>query len=222
MRSYATGYSLDLRDSGGGRLLSRVLSMLGATFFFTAAGAVAGLWIGAAAIPLALPGGIATFIALLFLRGRSPVNLVLLYGFAAFEGMALAPVLEAYVAAGLGAAVVEAALSTAVVGAIAGAFGATTGRNLSGLAGVLFAGLIAVIVASFAGLLIGSSAFTTAVAALAAVVFTGLLAVDLNRVALSEGAGRGDAVLLTVDVYLDVLNLFTSLLRILGSAERSD
>jgi FtsH-binding integral membrane protein len=220
MRSYSD-YPLPLHAADDGGLVSHVLSLLGFAFLFTTAGAVVGLGLGPGSIPLSLLGGIATFIALLILRGRSPVNLILLYGFAAFEGMALAPVLDEYVAAGLGSAVVQAALSTAIVGVVAGGVGATTRRSLNGLAGALFAGLIAVVVASFAGLFIGSSAFATAVAAVSALVFTGLIVVDLNRVATSTDADEGDAVLLAVNIYLDVINLFTSLLRLFGSSERS-
>jgi uncharacterized protein len=40
----------------------------------------------------------------------------------------------------------------------------------------------------------------------------------LNRVANSRGASEGQAILLTVSVYLDILNLFLALLRLFGFA----
>ena len=50
------------------------------------------------------------------------------------------------------------------------------------------------------------------------VLFTGFLVFDLNRVANSRGATEGQAILLTVSVYLDIINLFLALLRLFGFA----
>jgi FtsH-binding integral membrane protein len=50
----------------------------------------------------------------------------------------------------------------------------------------------------------------------AAVLFTGFLVYDLNRIANAGEVSQGDAILLAVSVYLDILNLFLALLRILS------
>jgi len=60
------------------------------------------------------------------------------------------------------------------------------------------------------------------ISAVAAVLFTGFLVYDLNRVANSRGATEGQVILLTVSVYLDILNLFLALLRLFGANSRSD
>ena len=52
----------------------------------------------------------------------------------------------------------------------------------------------------------------------AAVLFTGFLVFDLNRVASTKGATEGQAILLAVSVYLDIINLFLALLRLFGFA----
>src|SRR2546425_747523 len=54
-----------------------------------------------------------------------------------------------------------------------------------------------------------------------ALLFTGFLVFDLNRVARSRGASEGQAILLAVSVYLDIFNLFLALLRIFGFAGSS-
>lgn len=51
--------------------------------------------------------------------------------------------------------------------------------------------------------------------------FTGFLIFDLNRIAQAGEISTGDAVLLAVSVYLDVLNLFLALLSLL-TALRGD
>ena len=44
---------------------------------------------------------------------------------------------------------------------------------------------------------------------------------QLNRVSRSRGATEGQAILLAVSVYLDILNLFLALLRLFGFAGSS-
>jgi modulator of FtsH protease len=199
-------------------LLGKVLGLLGFAFVFTAGGAVIGRSLGPGAFIISLIGSFGTLIALQFLRERSPINLALLYGFATFEGMLLGLILDAYIRGGMGGVVVNAGLTTAAVALAAGAYGYTTKRNLSGMGGILFIGLLGVIVASVVGIFVHSTLLYIGISAVAAVLFTGFLVFDLNRVAAMRGATEGMAILMAVRVYLDIVNLFLALLRIFGIA----
>jgi len=199
-------------------VLGKVLGLLGFAFVFTAGGALVGRSLGPGSFLLALVGSFGTLIALQFLRERSPLNLGLLYAFATFEGMLLGLILEAYVARGLGGVVLNAAATTAAVTLGAGAYGYTTRRDLSGMQGILFVGLLGVIVASVLGIFVHLPLLYVGISAVAAVLFTGFLVFDLNRVANSRGASEGQAILLAVRVYLDIVNLFLALLRLFGFA----
>jgi modulator of FtsH protease len=203
-------------------LLGKVLSLVAFAFVFTAGGAVIGRALGPGAFLLSIVGSLGTLIALQFLRERSPLNLGLLYAFATFEGMALGLILEAYIASGMGGVVFNAAATTAAVTFAAGAYGYTTKRDLSGLGGILFVGLIGVIVASVVGIFVQLPLLYIGISAVAAVLFTGFLVFDLNRVAQSRGASEGTAILLAVSVYLDIFNLFLALLRLFGFAGGRD
>lgn len=199
-------------------VLGKVLGLLGFAFVFTAGGAVIGRSLGPGGFLLAVLGSFGTLIALQFLRERSPLNLGLLYAFATFEGMLLGLILDAYIARGLGEVVLDAAGTTAAVTLGAGAYGYTTKRDLSGIAGFLFVGLIGVIIASVVGIFVQMPLLYIGISAVAAVLFTGFLVFDLNRVANARGATEGQAILLTVSVYLDIINLFLALLRLFGIA----
>jgi modulator of FtsH protease len=199
-------------------VLGKVLGLLGFAFVFTAGGALVGRSLGPGAFLLAVIGSFGTLIALQFLRERSPINLGLLYAFATFEGMLLGLILEAYVARGLGGVVLNAATATGAVTLGAGAYGYTTRRDLSGLGGILFVGLLGVIVASIVGIFVQLPLLYVGISAVAAVLFTGFLVFDLNRVARSRGVTEGQAILLAVSVYLDIVNLFLALLRLFGIA----
>lgn len=199
-----------------GALMGKVLGLLGFAFLFTAAGAAISPSVGPAGWLVALVGSLGTLIALVFLRERSPLNLILLYAFATFEGLLLGTLLETYFAAGLGSIVLNAAGATAAIALVAGFYGATTKRDLSGLGSILFIGLIAVVVASLVGIFLHQPLLYVAIAAVSAVLFTGFLVYDLNRVANARGATEGDAIMLAVGIYLDLLNLFLALLRLLS------
>ena len=199
-------------------VLGKVLGLLGFAFLFTAGGAVIGRSLGPGGFLLAIIGSFGTLIALQFLRERSPINLGLLYAFATFEGMLLGLILDAYIQRGLGQVVLDAAGTTAAVTLAAGAYGYTTKRDLSGMGGFLFVGLIGVIIASVVGIFVQMPLLYVGISAVAALLFTGFLIFDLNRVAKAKGATEGMAILLAVSVYLDIINLFLALLRLFGFA----
>jgi modulator of FtsH protease len=215
-RSGIAGYGAGAAITDQPAILGKVMGLLGFAFLFTAGGAVVGQALGPGAFLLSIVGSFGTVIALQFLRDRAPLNLALLYAFATFEGMALGLILETYVAQGLGGVVLNAAATTAAVTLAAGAYGYTTKRDLTGLGGILFVGLVGVVVASLVGIFVHLPLLYVGISAVAALVFTGLLVFDLNRVARSRGATEGQAILLAVSVYLDIFNLFLALLRLFG------
>jgi modulator of FtsH protease len=215
---YGTESALPIQRSA---VLGKVLGLLGFAFVFTAGGALIERNLGPGAFLLGLFGSFGTLIALQLLRERAPLNLALLYAFATFEGMLVGMILDVYLARGLGGVVVNAALTTGAVALAAGTYGYTTRRNLSGMGGILFVGLIGVIVASVIGIFVQLPLLYVGISAVAAVLFTGFLVFDLNRVANSRGASEGQTILLAVRVYLDIVNLFLALLRLFGLAAGS-
>jgi modulator of FtsH protease len=197
-------------------ILGKVLGLLGFAFVFTAAGAVVAPQLGPGSTLLGIVGSFGTLIALFFLKERSPLNLGLLYGFATFSGLTLGLILDAYLQRGLGTVVLNAAATTAAVTMAAGGYGYTTKRDLSGMGSILTIGLIGVLVASLVGIFIQMPLLYVLISAVSAVLFTGFLVFDLNRVAQARQASEGDAILLAVSVYLDIFNLFLALLRLFG------
>jgi modulator of FtsH protease len=201
--------------------LGKVMGLLAVASIFTAIGALAGLPLGRAGFFIGLIGGLVCLIVLGFVKDRTPLNLVLLYTFAVLEGVFLGQVLDTYVRAGLSRVVLDAAVVTAGVSLVAGAYGYTTKRDLTAFGSILFIGLLIVIGASLLGLFLHLPALYTAISAAAALLFTGFLIFDLNRIARAGEISTGDTVLLAVSVYVDVLNLFLALLSLL-TAIRGD
>jgi uncharacterized protein len=109
----------------------------------------------------------------------------------------------------------------------AGAFGAlsvyatVTKKDLSGWGTFLFMGLIGVVIASIVNIFVASSALSFVLSCAGVVVFGGLTAYDtqkLRQMHASAGNGRGGlAINGALTLYLDFINLFLSLLRLMGN-----
>jgi modulator of FtsH protease len=196
--------------------MAQVLGLLGFSFAFTAVGALIGIRLGPGGYLVGLVASLITLVALLLLKDRTPLNLVLLYAFATADGLLLGGILEEYVRAGLGGAIVVAAGTTAVVTLVASAYGVSTKRDLTNLRGILTIGLFALLGALIVGLFVHLAAFQLVVAVIGALLFTGFITVDMQRVARTGAASEGDAILLAVSIYLDIVNLFLFLLQIFG------
>ena len=200
--------------------LAKVMGLLGVAAVFTAIGAFVGPAVGEIGFWVALIGGLIIIFALRAARDVAPLNLILLILFATVEGVVLGQVLELYVSQGLSLIVFQAAVATAVAALAAGFAGYTARRDLSNIGGFLMAALVIVIVASVIGLFIQAPLLWTVVSAVSAILFSAFLVFDLNRVARTQGATEGQAIMLAASVYLDIYNLFLDLLTLLSGRRR--
>ena len=105
-------------------------------------------------------------------------------------------------------------------------YGWSTKRDLTSLGGFMFMGLIGIIIASLVNLFLRSSAMSMIISYIGVFVFIGLTAYDtqyIKNMALTQPAGleagvmRKGAIIGALKLYLDFINLFLMLLRILGS-----
>lgn len=101
-------------------------------------------------------------------------------------------------------------------------YGYTTQKDLSGWGSFLFMGLIGVLIAGLVNLFLHSSALQFAVSVMGVIVFTGLTAYDTQKlkVLYADSIGREDlgkqTIMGALTLYLDFINLFLMLLRLLG------
>lgn len=210
-----TYYSIAESRARRGTLVGQVMGLLAFSLLFTAGGAVLGRAMGPGAIILSMVGSIGCLIALYFARTKPGLNLGLFYAFSVFEGMALGLIVESYLARGMGSIVMNAALTTGGLVTLLGGYAWTTKRDLSGMSGYLMAGLLAVIVAGLVGIFVQSTMFHLILSAATAVLFSGFVMYDFQRLRHAEG-GQTDAVWLAVSIYLDIFNLFLAILRLFG------
>lgn len=86
-------------------------------------------------------------------------------------------------------------------------------RDLSWMGKGLFIALIALVVMTVIGLFFPSKLMVVLISGLAFVLFSVYLLYDLNQLA---NGGEDSYVMATLSIYLDLLNIFTSLLNLLG------
>jgi FtsH-binding integral membrane protein len=101
-------------------------------------------------------------------------------------------------------------------------FGATTHRDLTKLGSLLIMALIGMIIASVVNIFLGSSTIYWITTFIGILIFTGLVAYDtqrLKRMSLvvgDDGMAQKASVLGALALYLDFINIFLLLLRVLG------
>jgi FtsH-binding integral membrane protein len=100
--------------------------------------------------------------------------------------------------------------------------GYTTKRDLSGMGTFLFASLWGLILALIANVFIGSTGFQFAISGAGVLLFSVLIAYDVQRAKYAAVMGDGAAVLCALSLYLDFLNLFQFVLSMLGFSSRED
>ena len=107
-------------------------------------------------------------------------------------------------------------------------YGMVTRRDLTSLGGFMTMGLIGIIIASVVNIFLRSSGMSIIISYVGVIVFVGLTAYDtqkLKEMAVSQPAGldagvvRKGAIMGALTLYLDFINLFLMLLRILGDRD---
>ncbi len=150
-------------------------------------------------------------------RISATVALLLFFVYAASLGLVIGLIVSYYTEA----SVVTAFLSASAMFGAAAIYGAVTKRSLAGLGGILFMGLIGLIVASVLNIFLQNSGLTWAISLIGVVIFTALTAYDVQRIqagdlAAQTGSLEKAAVIGALHLYLDFINIFLFMLRLLG------
>ncbi len=160
---------------------------------------------------------LAALFGLMFARNKPTLALVLLFAFTFISGLTLGPLLNRYIGAGMGGLITQAFLMTAVAFGGLTAFAFNTKRDFSAMGKMLFIALIILVVASLSNLFFQSSMLSLVVSGVGALLFSAYILYDTQMIIRG---GYDSVVLAAVSLYLDILNLFVSLLNLLGFANK--
>ncbi|MDP4267946.1 MAG: Bax inhibitor-1 family protein [Bacteroidota bacterium] len=160
---------------------------------------------------------IISFILLMFTRNSFPINMICMGLFTFTDGITLGLVLMTK-DENLG---VRVAWLTAIVTLFAGTIGLYSNVDFSFLGNILFWALIAFIIVSFVRIFVRIKGFTRKLIALIGIViFVGYLLYDFNNLRkirkLANFNTWNVALDCSIDIYLDIINLFLQILDLLS------
>jgi len=137
--------------------------------------------------------------------------------FSGLNGLTLSSILFVYTRASILEAFV---ISAGMYGAMA-LYGLVTKRDLTSWGSFFMMGLFGIVILIIASFFIHSSALSMAIATIGIFVFVGLTAYDNQKIKSMAVVGGGTlAVVGALILYLDFINLFLFVLRLLGAGDR--
>ncbi len=170
-------------------------------------------------VVLLAPLGLVMYLSARIESMRASTAQILFWVYSALMGVSISFIFLAYT----GTSVARVFFITAGTFAAMSIYGYTTRRDLTGLGSFMFMGLIGIIIASIVNLFLASSALDFMISVIGVAVFTGLTAYDTQSIKASYSAqdsgeiAAKKSVIGALRLYLDFINLFLMLLRLLGN-----
>lgn len=145
---------------------------------------------------------------------NSSIGVALLLAFTFFMGLMLSRLIGAVLGLSNGASLVMTAFGgTAAIFGVMATIATVSKRDFSGMGKWLFVGFMVILVAAIANIWLQMPALTLTVSALAVLIFSAFILVDVQRVV---NGGETNYVTATLSIYLSVYNVFSNLLAMLG------
>ncbi|KVE32996.1 Bax inhibitor-1/YccA family protein [Burkholderia sp. TSV86] len=145
---------------------------------------------------------------------NSAAGVFVLLGFTFFMGLMLSRLLSFILGFSNGPALIMLAFGgTGVIFAVMATVATVSKRDFSGLGKWLFVGVIVLLLASFANVFLHLPALMLTVSVLAIAIFSAYMLFDVQRVV---NGGETNYISATLAIYLDLYNVFTNLLALLG------
>ena len=144
----------------------------------------------------------------------SAAGLFWVFAFTGVMGASIGPMLNRYAGMANGPEIIMQAFgATALIFFSLSAYTLTSKKDFSFMGNFLFVGLVLVIIAGIANLFFQVPALHLAINAVVVLIMSGLILFDTSRII---NGGETNYIRATVSLYLNIFNLFTSLLQLLG------
>jgi modulator of FtsH protease len=193
-------------------LLAKVAGLLAFSMAFTAVGAVVGVQFPGLGLPAMIGALILSFV-IGFARKVQGLNLILMYTLTALMGVGLGGIIEAYLAAGAGAVVVEAGGTTALLTLGLSVYALTTKTDFSSLGSKLFLAVLGLIAVSIVSIFVQATILEIVIGLAGSIIFSLYLVYQIQQARMVEDT-LPNAIIIAIGIYLSVINLFLSLLRL--------
>ncbi|MEN3294841.1 MAG: modulator of FtsH protease [Burkholderiales bacterium] len=147
---------------------------------------------------------------------NSGLGVALLLGFTFFMGLMLSRLIGLILGFSNGASLIMTAFGgTAAILAVMATVATVSKRDFSGMGKWLFAGVLVILVAAAANIFLQIPALYLAISVLAIGIFSAFILYDVQQIITG---GETNYITATLAIYLDVYNIFSNLLALLGIA----
>lgn len=145
---------------------------------------------------------------------NSSTGIFVVFGFTGLLGLGLGPMLNAYLSMPGGSEVIMTAMGgTGVIFLGLSGYALMTKKDFSFLGGMLFAGMIVVLIAALANIFLEMPGLQLAISGAVILIMSGFILFDTSRIV---NGGETNYIMATASLYLSIYNIFVSLLQILG------
>ena len=152
---------------------------------------------------------------------NSAWGILAVFGLTGFMGFTLGPLLNQILESfSNGSQIIFTALGgTGIIFFGLSGYALTTRKDFSYLGGFLMVGLMAIFVAMIAGMFFHMPAFNLAISALAVMLMSGFVLLDLSRII---NGGETNYIMATVSIFASLFNIFINLLNLLSALSGRD
>jgi modulator of FtsH protease len=198
------------------KVLKNTYLLLSATLLFSAV--MAAVSIALQVSPMFYLGSvIASMLLGIFVLPRtanSSAGIGVIFLITGLLGFGLGAILQTYLALPKGPQIVGTAFAgTGIIFLALSGYALTSRKNFNFMAGFLFAGMIAVVVAIVANMFLAIPALSAALSVAVILLMSGFILFDTSRIARGE---ETNYIMATYGIYLSIFNIFISLLQLLG------
>lgn len=200
------------------KVLRNTYALLSVTLIFSAVMAMVSTMtnIGYGASLACSFGALALIWFVLPRTANSGAGIAVVFAFTGLLGFGLGPILNHYLSMANGGELIATSMGgTAIIFLGLSGYALMTQRDFSFLGGFIFAGLIVVLLAAFAGLFLQMPGLWLAINAAVILIFSGFILFDTSRII---NGGETNYILATTGIFLSIYNIFTALLHLLGFA----
>ncbi|MES9831138.1 MAG: Bax inhibitor-1/YccA family protein [Candidatus Thiodiazotropha sp. DIVDIV] len=204
------------------KLIKNTYMLLSVTLVWSALMAVVSMAI-APPIMISLGTSVGALVLLWFVlpkTANSASGLWVVFAVTGLLGFGLGPTLNHYIALSNGGQIVATAFGgTGIIFLGLSGYALSTKRDFSFMGGFIFAGILVVMLASLAGLFLNIPGLHLAISAAVILLMSGYILFETSQ--MVNGA-QTNYIMATVSLYLAILNIFTSLLHLLGALGGDD
>ncbi|HSH97831.1 MAG: Bax inhibitor-1/YccA family protein [Methylophilaceae bacterium] len=214
------GRNTEVLSDTSNKVLRNTYALLGMTMIPTVIGAFIGISLDLSFMAqhpiMAVVGMLVVMFGLIMgikANSNSSIGVLLLLAFTFFMGVMLGPILQVALHLRNGGQLIGlAAGGTGIIFLTLAGIATTTKKDFSFMGKFLMVGIIMLIVASLANMFFQIPAFQLALSGVGVLLFSGFILYDVSRIV---NGGETNYIMATLNIYLDIYNLFVNLLQIL-------